>query len=129
MIFSSSLQVRSTALTFVMAWVVPLSLQAQLTYLDAVDGSNGNTTLSNGAVLDATDTTGATTWRQRDNVDAEHAALHFAVLDDLVHDGLDHVRRDREAEIVRPDEHARGASIAGAGPTPVDQSLALNCTP
>jgi hypothetical protein len=39
-----------------------------LTYLDAVDGVGGNTTLSDGTTLLADDTTGATTWRQRDNL-------------------------------------------------------------
>lgn len=77
MIFSSSLQVRSTVFSFVMAWLATLSLHAQLTYLDAIDGSNGNTTLSNGSVLDATDTTGATTWRQRDNIDFGSQATIF----------------------------------------------------
>lgn len=43
------------------------AVQAGLTYLDAVDGVGGNTTLSNGGTLLADDTTGATTWRQRDN--------------------------------------------------------------
>jgi len=41
--------------------------EAAFTYLDAVDGAGGNTTLANGDTLDANDGTGATTWRQRDN--------------------------------------------------------------
>ena len=42
-------------------------LHAQIVYLDAVDGAAGNTTLTDDSVLFADDTTGATTWRQRDN--------------------------------------------------------------
>lgn len=41
-------------------------LHAGLTYVDAVDGPSGNTTLADGSTLLASDTTGATTWRQRD---------------------------------------------------------------
>lgn len=42
-------------------------LHAGLTYVDATDGPGGNTTLADGSQLDANDTTGATTWRQRDD--------------------------------------------------------------
>lgn len=77
MSFFSSLQVRSTVFSFIITLLSMLSLHAQLTYVDAVDGSNGNTTLSNGTVLDATDTTGATTWRQRDSVDYGSQATVF----------------------------------------------------
>lgn len=44
----------------------PPALHAGLTYLDAVDGAGGNTTLADGSPLLADDTTGSTTWRQRD---------------------------------------------------------------
>lgn len=43
-------------------------VHADLTYVDATDGNSGNTTLSNGSTLNADDTTGGTTWRQRENV-------------------------------------------------------------
>jgi hypothetical protein len=42
--------------------------QLSYTYLDATDDVGGNTTLSDGSTLFANDTTGGTTWRQRDNV-------------------------------------------------------------
>ncbi|MCB1133475.1 MAG: hypothetical protein KDN05_20320, partial [Verrucomicrobiae bacterium] len=43
------------------------TLHAGLTYVDAVDGAGGNTTLADGNTLLADDTTGGSTWRQRDN--------------------------------------------------------------
>jgi BNR repeat-containing family member/Bacterial TSP3 repeat len=43
------------------------TLNAQLLYVDATDGPGGNTTLADGSTLDATDTTGSSTWRQRDD--------------------------------------------------------------
>lgn len=43
------------------------SAHAAFTYVDAVDGASGNTTLVGGGTLDATDTSGGTTWRQRDS--------------------------------------------------------------
>ncbi|MBB5350051.1 hypothetical protein HNR46_000272 [Haloferula luteola] len=50
---------------------------AQLTYVDATDGTTGNTSLSDGGVLDASDTTGATTWRQRDSANFGASATVF----------------------------------------------------
>jgi hypothetical protein len=43
-------------------------LKAGFTYVDAVDGNSGNTTLSDGSPLFANDSSGSTTWRQRDDV-------------------------------------------------------------
>jgi hypothetical protein len=56
--------------------------QAQsLTYLDAIDDVGGNTTLSDGSTLFANDTTGATTWRQRDNAAFGSSATVFEGVD------------------------------------------------
>lgn len=55
--------------------------QAAFTYLDAVDGAGGNTTLSDGSTLNADDTTGGTTWRQRDNAQFGSAATVFEGVD------------------------------------------------
>ncbi len=55
--------IQSAALALLLA----PALHAQLTYLDATDGPGGNTTLANGSTLLADDTTGATTWRQRND--------------------------------------------------------------
>ncbi|MES2475563.1 MAG: BNR-4 repeat-containing protein [Verrucomicrobiota bacterium] len=54
---------------------------ADLTYVDAVDGAAGNTSLSNGSVLLADDSSGATTWRQRDGATLGSAATVFEGVD------------------------------------------------
>ena len=41
------------------------SAHAQWTYVDATDGPGGNTTLADGSTLNATDSSGGTTWRKR----------------------------------------------------------------
>jgi hypothetical protein len=55
--------------TGLLAAILALSppARAQLHYVDATDDVGGNTTLADGSVLAADDTTGSSTWRQRDN--------------------------------------------------------------
>jgi hypothetical protein len=58
----------SRALTTLLAFLATAATTlGQLTYVDATDGPTGNTTLADGSPLIATDTTGSTTWRQRDD--------------------------------------------------------------
>lgn len=46
---------------------IPTTATAGLVYVDAADGAGGNTALAGGGLLNATDGSGATTWRQRDS--------------------------------------------------------------
>lgn len=64
-----------------LAGALALPLHAQLTYVDATDGAAGNTTLTDGSILTADDTTGATTWRQRDNAQFGSSATVFEGVD------------------------------------------------
>ena len=57
------------------------ALHAGLTYVDAVDGVGGNTTLADGSTLLADDTTGATTWRQRNNASYGSSGTIFEGID------------------------------------------------
>lgn len=66
-------------LTALFALHVPL--HAGLTYLDATDGPSGNTTLADGSTLLADDTTGSTTWRQRDSATYGSGGTIFEGLD------------------------------------------------
>ena len=51
--------------TFNVAALSPIPT-GNLVYVDATDGDDGNTTLADGSILEATDSTGGSSWRQRD---------------------------------------------------------------
>ena len=70
-----------TAHILIALFALHVPLHAGLTYVDATDGPTGNTTLVNGSTLLADDSTGSTTWRQRDNVTYGSAGTIFEGLD------------------------------------------------
>lgn len=69
--------VARTLLGLGVAMLLATQAEAGLTYVDATDDSAGNTTLSDGSPLIASDSTGGTTWRQRDNAAFGSSATVF----------------------------------------------------